>query len=153
MCNVFRWNKNGFVGAQYTSLCLLLESILLNSSLNEVRRSMEGAELYALAGYHKVLYYLLPCCFSPPYLQISLNWWRDEAGKRKNRERKREFLWFPVASDLCNHHAKVLMSKSTTQTQTGHTQNQHMHRNAHVHTQNELLTSELCGDLCSFGVC
>ncbi|KAG7485467.1 hypothetical protein JOB18_010971 [Solea senegalensis] len=39
--------------------------------------------------------------------------WKEKVGQRE-----REFLWFPVDSELCNQHAKLLMSKATARTQT-----------------------------------
>lgn len=58
---------------------------------------------------------------------------------------RREFLWFPVASDLCNQRAKLLMSKSTSRTQTVYTHTLYTH--ICRHTQSELLVHELCRDL------
>lgn len=86
---------------------------------------------------------------------------KDGAAERKRAGRtRREFLWFPVALDLCNQHAKLLMSKSTTRTQTVYTlYSTHVHAHTYTqethacgHTLSKLLTHELCGDVCSCGV-
>lgn len=100
-------------------------------------------ERMKLCDYHKTQN-LEARCF---HLLISLNGWSD-AGKEKNEE----FLWFSMALDLCNQRAKLLMSKSTTWTQTASTQPAHVHGSTHGPTQNKLLTYELCGDPCSCGV-
>lgn len=59
--------------------------------------------------------------------------------ERDREERtRREFLWFAVASDLCNQHAKLLMSKSTTRTRAIYTCAQtHIDTRACRHTLSE----------------
>lgn len=72
-----------------------------------------------------------------------LAWTDGEMMLERGREERtrREFLWFTVASGLCNQHAKLLMSKSTTRTQTVYTYSTQIHIHKHVHANTSTHTA------------